>query len=443
MAGALSTIATVASLVCFASLLVRASAVSAEAGLAAASLEGLKERGASARTLSGFERLKTRPEATFAALRTVLVFSLVVAALGGAVAGATLAAAPGRGGLLPHLAGALAGGFVAGLAATAFDAGARALGSADPISATIRWTPIVLRLTSVLRPPLSLIAAAVDLVIRPLGASARFGPPPPSLEELERMLQEEARRQEIDQQSPTLIRNIFEMSEMTAREVMVPRTEVVAFDIATPPAQIVQLLAEHGHSRMPVYQGDIDTIVGVLHSRDLVPMLQHPELIVVQDVLRPAHFIPWSKPVGQLLREMQKKKIHMALVTDEYGGFMGLVTLEDVLEVIVGDIRDEDDDELPEIEPLPDASSLVRASIPLDRFNESFSVELPEGPYETLGGFLSFQAGCIPETGDRFFHAGLQLTVHDRSARSVRRVRVQRASTPPSEAAGRQEAAGS
>jgi len=297
----------------------------------------------------------------------------------------------------------------------------------------VRW------LASGAGPFLRVLTRLIDRLVAPFGGKASFGPPRPPLEDLERLLVEKASEAGMDPQGPKLIRNIFEMSEKFARDVMIPRTKVVAVDLHTQPLEILQMLAEHGHSRMPVYQGAIDQIVGVLHARDLVPMMQHPELIVVQDVIRPANFIPWSKPVGELLREMQRKKIHMALVVDEYGGIMGLVTLEDVLEVIVGDIRDEYDDDLPELDPVADGSVLVRASMSLQTLRKSFPFELPEGDFETVGGFLNFLAGAIPESGDKFFFAGLQFTVQERTPKRVRRVRIQRSTAAAPEVQRRHE----
>jgi CBS domain containing-hemolysin-like protein len=411
-------------------LLLRAAVLAAESALAATSTDALKERGVSAAVLEAFARLKSGSELTFAALRGVQVVLIALAAALGAAAGEVwlgpamgqrLSADPGM------LAGPLVGGLGVAILAVLLDLMARAMVGASPTAVAAWCSKPALWLSTAVRVPLYLVAPVVDLAVRPLGAKARFGPPRPPLEELERLLLEEAGSQGLDPQGPKLIRNIFEMSEKTARDVMVPRTEIVCLDIATPPADILRGLAEHGHSRIPVFRERIDNVVGILHARDLVPMLQHPELIVVQDIVRPAHFIPWSKPVGEILREMQKKKIHMALVVDEYGGLLGVVTLEDVLEVIVGEIRDEYDHDLPEIEPLSDGSFLVRASIPLESFNRSFAVEVPDGEYETLGGFLNYLAGCIPETGDKFFFAGLELSVQDRSLRQVRRVRVQTA----------------
>jgi len=253
---------------------------------------------------------------------------------------------------------------------------------------------------------------------------------PAAAAKLERMLAAQAANQKIDASAPELIRSVFELSDKRCRDVMVPRTEVVALEISTPPTEILRLLAEENHSRIPVYRDDIDHIIGVLHARDLIPLLQHPELIVLQDLVRPAVFVPWIKPVGDLLREMQRRRIHMAMVTDEYGGFMGVVTLEDILREIVGDIADEFEQPESLIEKQPDGSFLVDAMLEVDEFAEAFGLPLPEGEYETLGGYLSSLHGSIPEVGDRFTYDGWQFTVASKQGPRLGRVRMTRLKTP-------------
>jgi CBS domain containing-hemolysin-like protein len=167
-----------------------------------------------------------------------------------------------------------------------------------------------------------------------------------------------------------------------------------------------------------------------LHARDLIPLLQHPELIVLPDVIRPPSYVPWMKPIGDLLREMQKQRIHMAMVVDEYGGFMGIVTLEDILREIVGDIGDEFEEEERLFEKQPDGSYLVDAAVGAEEFAKAFGFELPEGEYDTLGGFLSSLSGTIPEVGDRFTVNGWSFIVASKEGPRLERVRLVKAKTP-------------
>jgi CBS domain containing-hemolysin-like protein len=310
------------------------------------------------------------------------------------------------------------------LIAAMMDVTARAMASAHPERWALRLSTLVRPLLATLYPLLRFLVGTLNVLLRPIGGRVRFESPPPPLEELEKLLAAQAANRLIDKGAPQLIRSIFELSDKRSRDVMVPRTEVIALEISTPPGDILHILAEENHSRIPVYRDDIDHIVGVLHARDLIPLLQHPELIVLADTLRPAHFVPWVKPIGDLLREMQKKKIHMAMVVDEYGGFMGVVTLEDILREIVGDIGDEFEVEKKMIEKQPDGSFLVDAALDVAEFVKAFGFGLPDGEYDTLGGFLSSLAGSIPEVGDHFAFNGWQFIVHTKDGPRIERIRL-------------------
>jgi len=385
-------------------------------------------------------QLRTHRETTAASLRMGMVLSGFLAAGVGALAPPAMVQFD-MSRLGPYwvaIAGPLLGVLLVGLLAAVLDVTARAVASTDPELAALRlsWLPALL--SAFLGPFARVLLAGVNLVLRPFGVRARFEPPPPPLEELERMLAAQAANQKVDASAPELIRSVFELSDKRCRDVMVPRTEVVALEISTPPTEILRLLAEENHSRIPVYRDDIDHIIGVLHARDLIPLLQHPELIVLQDLVRPAVFVPWIKPAGDLLREMQRRRIHMAMVTDEYGGFMGVVTLEDILREIVGDIGDEFEQPESLIEKQPDGSFLVDAMLEVDEFAEAFGLPLPEGEYETLGGYLSSLHGSIPEVGDRFSYDGWQFTVASKQGPRLGRVRMTRLKPPPAREGGAQ-----
>jgi CBS domain containing-hemolysin-like protein len=420
---------------CVALLVLRAMMAAAESALSGTSELKARELATQAgRAGRRVLRLRTHREATASALRIGMVLSGFLAAGVGALAPPAMVqfdVSRMGGSVWVALVAPLLGVLLVGLLAALADVTARALASTSPQTTALRLSWLAGLLSAVLSPFARFMLAGVNLVLRPFRVHARFEPPPPPLEELERMLTAQAHNQKVDASAPELIRSVFELSDKRCRDVMVPRTDVVAVEISTPPLEILRLLAEENHSRLPVFRDDIDHIVGVLHARDLIPLLQHPELIVLADIVRPAVFVPWIKPVGDLLREMQRRRIHMAMVTDEYGSFMGVVTLEDILREIVGDIADEFEQRELLIEKQPDGSFLVDAMLEVEEFAEAFGLPLPEGEYETLGGYLSSLAGSIPEVGDHFNYDGWQFTVASKLGPRLGRVRMARLKPPP------------
>ncbi len=323
---------------------------------------------------------------------------------------------------------AVAGVAIAALASVILSAVARRIGARHGEAVALALAPAVRALRAALWP----VGRALALVAAPFGG-AQFCLPRPPLDEIERRLADYARAAGTpsDQSTSELIHKVFEFREKVARDVMVPRTDVFSLDIDTPVPDIVRLLAEEGHSRVPVTRGTLDQVVGILHARDLVPLLAHPELIVLRDLLRPPQFVPWAKPVDHLLREMQRKRLHMAVVVDEFGGVMGICTLEDVLEEIVGEIRDEYEEEGKAIEALPDGTFAVRGTTPVAQLNQMAGLGIPEDQgFETVAGFVNSLAGAIPAAGDRFTWRGWNFTVSEADRRRALRVRVARAKRP-------------
>ena len=404
-------------------VLARALVAGFEAALVAVGLPRAQalaaEAGASrrARALAALLEERERPAALVRVLDTLCALGAgAAAALLGARA---LPTAPALGAGLALL--------LAAFASLLVSSGARAFGAAHGEPFALALARPALALARLAAPA----AAAAGLLARPLaGRRGAFALPPPPLEEMERALAEYARGAGTpsDQSTSELIQAIFDFRGKVARDLMVPRTRVVAIDVETSVADILRLLAEEGHSRLPVYRENLDHVIGTLHVRDLVPLLQHPELIVLRDLLRPPHFVPWSKPVDHLLREMQKRHIHMAVVVDEYGGVMGICTLEDVLEEIVGEIGDEFEvEEGKGVEAHADGTFTVRGDVPVAEFNLLAGATVPEdGQYETVGGFLNALAGAIPVSGDRFFHRGWLFTVSEATPRRVLKVRIAR-----------------
>ena len=232
-------------------------------------------------------------------------------------------------------------------------------------------------------------------------------------------LQEEERR---------MIYSIFQFGETLAREIMVPRIDVTALDVDTPLSDAMQTVISSGHSRVPVYEETVDNIIGLLYAKDL--LLIHTETlssVSLSALLRPAYFVPETKKVDELLAEMQTQRIHMAIVVDEYGGFAGLVTLEDIVEEIVGEILDEYDQT--EEQPFVQVGSqeyIFLGQISLDDFNEVMQEDLTDEEADTLGGYLYDQLGRVPAEGETLDVGDLRLTIEQVNGRRIRRVRARK-----------------
>ena len=231
----------------------------------------------------------------------------------------------------------------------------------------------------------------------------------------------------IEDDEKEMIASIFEFGETLVREVMVPRIDVAAVPVNVQILEALDLILKHGHSRIPVYRDTIDNIVGVLYAKDLLRYLRDGRTDVsLGKILRPAHFIPESKKVDELLGELQQRKVHMAVVVDEYGGTAGIVTIEDLLEEIVGEIQDEYDAEEPTIEEVSAREYLFDARVPLDEVSKSLAVDLPTEGGDTLGGFIYSQLGKVPAVGDAIEFDEVTFEVLSVAGRRIKQVRVAR-----------------
>ena len=248
-----------------------------------------------------------------------------------------------------------------------------------------------------------------------------------SEEELKRVLEEGTISGAIDKTEHELIKSIFEFTDTTVKEIMVPRPDVLAVDISMPRDALIHKVIEEGYSRLPVYNGSLDNIIGIVYSKDLLSLLEHRDLIVLQDIIRPAFFVPESMKISQLLREFQQRKAHLAIVVDEFGGTEGLITMEDVVEEIVGEIHDEYDEVTKTFEPAKDGTQIADARLSVGDFNEEFGAEIPESAdYDTLAGFLQKTSGRLPDVGEEIRFGNLVFTIAAKSARRIRLVRVSR-----------------
>ncbi len=220
-----------------------------------------------------------------------------------------------------------------------------------------------------------------------------------------------------------MIQSILSFRDTLAREIMVPRTDAVIVSADTPIEELLQLVIQEGHSRFPVHGGSIDNIIGILHVKDLLSCWSE-EHLDLKDIVRTPYFIPETKKISHLLRELRDKKSHMAIVIDEYGGTAGLVTIEDIIEEIIGEIHDEHDNEDTLMVTTEEGDLLVDARLEIEKLVEHFDLEVPKGNFESVGGFIISLLGRVPQPRETITHAPLEMTIESADARKIRKVRV-------------------
>ncbi|MCF8032719.1 MAG: hemolysin family protein [Desulfarculaceae bacterium] len=245
----------------------------------------------------------------------------------------------------------------------------------------------------------------------------------------------------ITQREGQMIEAILDLDETTAGQIMVPRIEMATVDATASLEATVQVIVESGHSRIPITGEDLDHIIGVIHAKDLLPHWQEGEADPpLTAICRQPFFVPQSKPVDQLLSDFKRKRAHLAIVVDEYGGTAGIVTIEDVLEEIVGEIVDEYDQEEPQIRQQADGSLLVDARLETEKLAEHLNIELPEelpeGRFETVGGFITTLLGRVPRTQEEVSYGSLRMVVTGADERRITQVQVHHGSQPAAPSQG-------
>jgi len=277
--------------------------------------------------------------------------------------------------------------------------------------------------------PLTRLLIGIGNVITP-GRGLKSGPFV-SEDEIKAMVDEAERDEVIEEEEREMIHSVFEFGDTIVREVMVPRPDMVTVPIETSLEQVLELILRTGYSRIPVYEGTVDEVGGLAYAKDVLRRLHDGQADKpLADILRPALFMPESMRAADCLREMRKRKSHMVIVIDEYGGTSGLVTLEDLLEEIVGEITDEYDREEPNIEPLPDGDYRVNARLDVDEVNELLDVELPSTEWDSIGGLLFNLVGGVPREGQEVEFQGLRLRAERVQGRRIGRVRIHRLPPP-------------
>lgn len=299
------------------------------------------------------------------------------------------------------------------------------------------------RLTLALARPLNLLATLfmpmVRLVVwisngiaRLFGAGTRHEMPFVTEEEIRTLVDAGEEEGVLEEEEKEMIYSIFDLGDTMTREVMVPRIDVVALEVTTPLLEALEAIMQAGHSRIPVFYETIDNIEGLLYAKDLLPYLRDGRIDVpLKGLLREAYFVPETKKASELLPDLQQRRVHMAVVVDEYGGVAGLVTIEDLLEEIVGEIQDEYDTEEPFVEFVNENEYVFDARVDLDDLNRLMDVSLPTEDNDTLGGFIYTELGKVPAPGDQVAYDNMEFVVESVAGRRIRKVRVRRY-LPPS-----------
>jgi putative hemolysin len=375
--------------------------------------------------------LREKPERFFA---TVQVGITVVSATAGAFGGATLATdleqLLSKVGWLAPWAGQLSLGIVVGvvsylsLVLGELVPKSLALKSAESyalvVAQPLRWV------ASVFRPIIWFLTASSNVVLLPFRDRTSFTEARLSTEELRELLEEATTAGSVDRRVSEIAARALQLPSLVAADVMVPRPEVISLRRGATPAEVRRTLLEHTHSRFPVVEGGLDHVVGYISSKDVLAMAWEESLFVLEDLLRPVSFVPLQKKAVELLGEMRRQRVPFCVVVDEHGSMAGIVTLEDVLEELVGEIFSEHAPKVPELFAREaDGSITVAGQAPLRELNRELGLKLPEGEWLTIAGLCLSLANRIPAIGDRLVvPGGPTLEIVDASARRVRTVRI-------------------
>jgi CBS domain containing-hemolysin-like protein len=243
--------------------------------------------------------------------------------------------------------------------------------------------------------------------------------------EIELLIDEGEQRGLISQDEGEMIQGIFSFRDTIAREIMVPRTDAVYARFETNIKEIIEIILQSGHSRIPIYEDNIDNIIGTLHAKDLLTYWGRDD-IAIRDIVRPPYFIPETKKISEVLKDLRGNKSHMAIVIDEYGGTAGILTLEDIIEEIIGEIVDEYDAEKQLIVQHEDGSITVNARLDVEELEDFLNMELPEGRFESVGGFVINLLGKVPNIHEKVVFKNLEMEVEAASNRKIEHIRIRK-----------------
>jgi magnesium and cobalt transporter len=254
-------------------------------------------------------------------------------------------------------------------------------------------------------------------------------------EEIHDLMDEGQAKGFITDEESEMVYGVLDLRDTTVHSIMIPRTGVVSASIDSTLGEVIQLVKDCGHTRIPIFRESIDDIVGILHAKDLLKLWgKDPRTPLSSDILRKPYFVPPAKCVSELLKELKERKSHLAIVTDEYGGTAGIITIEDIIEEIVGEIQDEHDREPPFLTLLDEKSILVDARLEIEKLEDHFGITLPRDSYESVGGFIIHLLGRIPNVGEKVMFDRLEMTIKSAGVRKIEEIVI--TDTTPSSQSG-------
>ncbi len=286
--------------------------------------------------------------------------------------------------------------------------------------------------------PVNLLSKIISILVTPASITTKFlfkligGKEEPlekiysaGEEEIKLLVQEAREKGTIEKHEEEYIHSIFRFTDKSVKEVMTPLSEMVTLDINSDQEKLIRTVTEEGFSRIPIYQGNINNLVGIIHTKDIINILQDRDLIILNDIIRKPYFIPENKKISELLKEFQRNRVHIAVVQDQFGKTAGLITLEDILEEIVGEIQDEHDIEIAkEVDYLLDGTALVNANMKVDDFNRVFQTQLPLKDSDTVGSLIVNKLGKVPAADETVQLFGWNFTVYEKLGHRLQRLKV-------------------
>jgi putative hemolysin len=295
---------------------------------------------------------------------------------------------------------------------------------AERISLLCAWP--IHALQTLFKPVVWLVTSLSSVLVRPFGGTAGFHTSVMSEDELRLLVEQSEEHGVIETEEKEMIHKVFEFGDIVVRKVMTPRLDITAIEADADVEELIRVVSKSGHSRIPVYDDNLDNIIGLVHVKDVLKAIGEGRQVSIREIMRPAFFIPDNKRVDDLLTELRRNRIQFAIVRDEYGTVTGVVTIEDLLEEIVGEIQDEYDVEEPMVTQIDSTTCIVDGRMPIEDYNERFGAELPVEEADTLGGFVFGLMGHQPVQGETAIWNGHEFRVEATDGRRIQKVRITR-----------------